>query len=114
MGSDNIGLEGIEMVYNEQLQGVPGRIVSANKTAGLEMPDNYEAYDEPQDGNSVVLTIDETMQHIAEKHLENVVVINVDILVTFLVFCDTLRDIASLLMRFADVLEHVCVLFSIH
>ena len=50
----------------------------------------------------------------AEKHLENVVVINVDILVTFLVFCDTLRDIASLLMRFADVLEHVCVLFSIH
>ncbi|MBR5613717.1 MAG: PASTA domain-containing protein [Clostridia bacterium] len=71
VGSDNTGLEGIEMVYNEQLKGVPGRIVSANKTAGLEIPDNYESYYEPQNGKSVVLTIDETIQHFTEKHLEN-------------------------------------------
>jgi len=70
VGSDNVGLEGIEMVYNEQLSGVPGRVVSANKTAGLDVPDNYESYYEAQDGKSVVLTIDETIQHIAEKHLE--------------------------------------------
>ncbi|MBE7031925.1 MAG: stage V sporulation protein D [Ruminococcaceae bacterium] len=70
-GSDNNGLEGIEMVYDEQLRGVPGRIVSANKTAGLEIPDNYESYYEPQNGKSVVLTIDETIQHFTEKHLEN-------------------------------------------
>ncbi len=71
VGSDNVGLEGIEMVYNEQLEGVPGRIVSANKTAGMELPDNYESYYEPQNGKSVVLTIDESIQHFTEKHLEN-------------------------------------------
>ncbi len=71
VGSDNQGLEGIEMVYNEQLTGVPGRIVSANKTAGLEIPDNYESYYEPQNGKNVVLTIDESIQHFTEKHLEN-------------------------------------------
>jgi len=71
VGSDNKGLEGIEMVYNEQLEGVPGRVVSANMTAGLELPDNYESYYEAQEGNSVVLTIDETIQHFTEKHLEN-------------------------------------------
>ncbi len=70
VGGDNQGLEGIEAVYDEQLKGTPGRIVSANKTAGLELPDNYESYYEAQEGKSVVLTIDETIQHFAEKHLE--------------------------------------------
>lgn len=71
VGDDNNGLEGIEMVYDDVLKGVPGRIVSANKVAGLELPDNYESYTEAQPGKSVVLTIDETIQHFAEKHLEN-------------------------------------------
>ncbi len=70
VGGDNQGLEGIEAVYDEDLKGTPGRIVSANKAAGLELPDNYESYYEAQEGKSVVLTIDETIQHFAEKHLE--------------------------------------------
>lgn len=71
VGDDNTGLEGIEMVYDDTLKGVPGRIVSANKISGLELPDNSESYVEAQPGKSVVLTIDETIQHFAEKHLEN-------------------------------------------
>lgn len=71
VGDDNNGLEGIEMVYDDQLRGVPGRIVSANRISGLELPDNYENYVEAQPGKSVVLTLDESIQHFAEKHLEN-------------------------------------------
>lgn len=71
VGDDNNGLEGIEMVYDDELKGVPGRIVSANKVAGLELPDNNESYIDAQPGKGVVLTIDETIQHFAEKHLEN-------------------------------------------
>ena len=71
VGSDNQGLEGIEKVYDDVLSGVPGRIVSADQVSGMDIPDNYESYIEAEDGQSVVLTIDETIQHFAEKHLEN-------------------------------------------
>ncbi len=71
VGSDNQGLEGIELVYNDELSGTPGRIVSGRHPIGLELPEDYESYVEPQDGLSVVLTIDETIQHFVEKHLEN-------------------------------------------
>lgn len=76
VGSDNQGLEGIEMVYDEQLSGTPGRVVSSNKPAGMEMPEDYTSYIEAQDGASVVLTIDEVIQHFAEKHLETAYVEN--------------------------------------
>ncbi len=71
VGSDNKGLEGIENVYDDVLSGTPGRIVTADLVSGMEIPDNYENYVAAEDGNSVVLTIDETIQHFAEKHLEN-------------------------------------------
>ena len=34
----------------------------------------YEKYYDPEDGKSLVLTIDETIQHILEKHLEQAIV----------------------------------------
>lgn len=71
VGSDNQGLEGIESIYDDQLSGVPGRVISTREKTGLDSGNSYESYVEAQDGNSVVLTIDEAIQHFAEKHLEN-------------------------------------------
>jgi len=70
-GGDNQGLEGIEMVYNDVLSGTSGRLVSNGGVMGLELPDSYENYVAPEEGRSIVLTIDETIQHYVEKHIEN-------------------------------------------
>ncbi len=72
-GSDNQGLYGIEAYYDDELQGTPGRIVSAVNANGTDMPFNYEKYYDPEDGDSLVLTIDASIQQFVEKALEQVV-----------------------------------------
>ena len=63
------------MVFDKYLKGSPGRVISAN-AAGTEMPFKYEKFVDPQDGLNVVLTIDETIQRFAEKHLETALIEN--------------------------------------
>ena len=70
VGSDNQGLYGLEAYYDEELSGIDGRVVKAANAQGGEMPFEYEMYYEAQDGNSLVLTIDEVVQHYLEKNLE--------------------------------------------
>ncbi|UKI35597.1 MAG: hypothetical protein L6V93_15935 [Clostridiales bacterium] len=70
VGSDNQGLNGIEMVYDKYLKGEPGRIITAKNALGSDMPYKYEKYINAQNGVNVVLTIDEVIQHFAEKELE--------------------------------------------
>ncbi len=67
VGTDDQGLSGLERQFNEQLQGKPGKLmisVDARKHwfASVEK--------EPESGNSVVLTIDQNIQYIAERELE--------------------------------------------
>ena len=69
-GTDNQGLSGLEAYYDDSLTGTPGRIVSAKNAWGFDMPYQYESMYEAKDGNSLVLTIDETIQHYMEKHLQ--------------------------------------------
>ncbi len=69
-GNDNQGLWGLEMVYDNVLAGVAGRIITAKSANGSDMPYEYEQYMDPVAGSDLVLTIDETIQHFAEKHLE--------------------------------------------
>ena len=70
VGTDNQGLSGIEMEYDEYLTGTPGRVITATNASGEEMPFSYEMYYDAQNGNDVVLTIDEVIQHYLEKNLE--------------------------------------------
>ncbi len=69
-GSENQGLAGIEAYYNKILEGESGKITVAKNGKTKDMPYKYEQRYEPKDGNSVVLTIDEVLQHFLEKHLE--------------------------------------------
>lgn len=69
VGSDNQGLGGLESYYDEYLTGTPGRIISAKNALGNDMPYDYEKVYDPTEGYSLVLTMDEVIQHYLEKHL---------------------------------------------
>ncbi len=68
-GTDNQGLAGLEIQYDEELTGTAGRLVSAKNAIGIDMPFQYDQYIEKNDGYNLILTIDETVQSIVEKHL---------------------------------------------
>ena len=76
VGSDNQGLSGIESYYDTELTGVVGRVVAAKTAQGTKMPYSYERVEEAVQGNSLVLTIDNYIQYIAEKYLEEGVIAN--------------------------------------
>jgi len=72
-GTDNQGLSGIELLYDNYLKGTSGRVVSATNALGDDMPYEYEKYYGSEDGLNVVLTIDEVVQHFTERHLETAI-----------------------------------------
>ncbi|MBQ1270359.1 MAG: stage V sporulation protein D, partial [Clostridia bacterium] len=70
VGTDSQGLYGLEVYYEDELEGVDGRVIKAANSQGGEMPFDYEMYYEAEDGSSLILTIDEVIQHYLEKNLE--------------------------------------------
>ncbi len=76
-GRDNQGLDGIEAVYEKTLKGEKGKIVKVTDAKGGEMSHEGENYIEAIDGNDIVLTIDATIQGIAEKYLKEACIDNV-------------------------------------
>lgn len=74
VNEENQGAYGIESYYNTTLTGTPGKVVAAKNAWGTDMPFSYQEMYEAQDGHSLVLTIDETIQHMLDKHLETAVV----------------------------------------
>ncbi len=70
VGADSQGLAGLEAEYDEYLSGKPGRVIAIKNANGLDMSVEYEKYIEPENGYSLVTTLDETIQHYLEKRLE--------------------------------------------
>lgn len=64
------GAYGLEALYNSQLAGIDGKIITAKNASGTEMPTNYGSITETQDGYDIHTTIDATIQAYAEKTLE--------------------------------------------
>lgn len=72
--SDDQGVGGIEMQYDDDLTGVSGRIITAKNAQQGSMSSDYETTYDAKPGESLVLTIDEVIQYYLEQGLEQALV----------------------------------------
>ena len=70
VGTDEQGLTGLEKKYDDILTGTAGRAVTLTDARGNALTEDYELYYPAEEGQSLVLTIDEVLQHFLEKNLE--------------------------------------------
>ncbi len=72
LGVDNEGLEGLELTYDKALRGVNGWVLAEKDAMGRTVFPGGSGfqYKLPKPGHDIILTIDEVIQHIAEKELD--------------------------------------------
>lgn len=68
---DDNGQSGIELKYNSQLAGKKGKRLILRDAKLREY--HFETLEKPEPGNDLILTIEETIQYIAEKELERAI-----------------------------------------
>ncbi len=68
--ASNTGSEGIEAAYNSYLEGSAGTVITTKGNNQMDMPYSYENYLASQQGCSVILTLDTTVQSCLEQQLE--------------------------------------------
>ena len=69
-GIDNQGLEGLELYFEKELKGLPSLVILERDASGGKIPFGIKRFSNYQDGNSIVLTIDEVIQYITEEALD--------------------------------------------
>jgi len=68
--ASNTGSEGVEAAYNSYLEGTVGSVITTKGNNEMDMPFSYENYVASRQGDSVVLTLDMTVQACLEKQME--------------------------------------------
>lgn len=70
VGGENCGLEGLELYYDEILRGKPGFFEVEKDPVGRPVPGGLKKGQEPEAGQSLILTIDEPIQYQVEEALK--------------------------------------------
>jgi cell division protein FtsI/penicillin-binding protein 2 len=73
VGTDNRGLAGLELVYDRQVAGRPGRRTLLRDARRGKVVAPGLAFSDPEPGRDLHLTLDATIQHIVERELERAV-----------------------------------------
>lgn len=75
-GMDNEGLEGLELAYDKELRGAAGWVLAEKDASGrMVFPGGPGfQYKLPRPGKDIALTIDEVIQHITDKALDEALV----------------------------------------
>lgn len=68
-GIDNQGLEGLELYYDQVLRGKPGRVLQERDAQNRNIPGGERRFVAPEDGRTLVLTLDRVIQYVAEREL---------------------------------------------
>ncbi len=71
--TENVGSEGLEAYYNSVLEGTAGAVITTKGNNETEMLYSYEKYYEASNGDSLVLTVDLTVQRALEKQLQDAI-----------------------------------------
>lgn len=75
-GTDNIGQNGLEQRWNSILTGTIGKIVTVTDVHDQAISDENEQYIATENGSNIYLTIDASIQAIAEKFLDQAMIEN--------------------------------------
>lgn len=72
-GTDNQGLTGIELKWDDVLTGTSGKVVRVTDVNSKEISSDTQQYIEVENGSNLYLTIDVNIQSIVEKYLKQAV-----------------------------------------
>lgn len=64
-----VGKMGLEYIYDKELTGTPGKVEFKGDTKGFLLPNAEKMITKPQDGDTIYLTIDKTIQNFLEDAL---------------------------------------------
>lgn len=73
VGLDDAGLGGLEQYYDSILAGEPGSVLAERDPFGRPIPGGVMHYEDPVDGDDIVLTIDKDIQYSAQVALQRAV-----------------------------------------